>query len=290
MKIRTPFIGSLAALAFAAAPGVHAQQAAAPVEILPSVAFYYGDHPDMNRLQRFDWVVLQPQTAKANRFQRPDTTLFTYISLGEVDKGTAAYAQLPSQCRIGQNKAWGSVIVDQSDPLCRRFYLHKIVRPLLKKGYHNFFFDTLDSYELVYSPSQKQQRADYRRGLIKLIRAIHRRDPNGKFILNRGWFMMKRLKSSGVVAVAAESLYRGWDENTKKYVPVSRADNRWLLRKFRQTLNAGLVPISISYLPHPGPRAERLARHIGRHDVVPYVTNAMLTDYGVGGRVIVGGS
>ncbi|WP_156885323.1 endo alpha-1,4 polygalactosaminidase [Acidihalobacter ferrooxydans] len=279
-------------LGLATSMAAHAHAAAttdaAPAKILPSVALYYGNHPDMNRLQRFDWVVLQPQTVQAQQLERPDTKLFTYISLGEVDKGTAAYKTLPSQCRIGQNKAWGSVIVDQSDPLCRRFYLHRIVDPLLKKGYLNFFFDTLDSYELVYPAHEAQQRSDYRRGLIRLIRAIHRRDPNGAFILNRGWNMMRALKNDGVVAVAAESLYRGWNENTKNYVRVSHADNRYLLKMFRRTLNAGLVPISISYLPRTGPHAERLARRIGRHDVVPYVTNAMLTAYGVGGVVTVG--
>lgn len=248
---------------------------------LPSVAFYYGEHPPLNVLQDFDWVVIQPYAVKIpDRLTRAHTTVFAYVSLGEVEKGATAARAMPAGCRIGEDRAWHSWIVNQADPTCRAYYLDHVFKPLLARSFRNFFFDTLDSYRLALKTPSR--RGAYRKGLIALIEAMHRRDPQGHFILNRGFKLLDALKGQGVVGVVAESLYHGWDQNVGRYVAVKPADTRWLLDQFKRVRKLGLAPIAIDYLP-PAERlrAERLARRIEKHGIVPYVSNAALNIAGV---------
>jgi hypothetical protein len=255
--------------------------AAARAAGLPSVAFFYGRHPPAGVLRDFDWVVVQPDAlASPTMLAGPHTTVFAYVSLGEVAIDSAAARALPAHCRLGENLPWRSWIIDQASPACRSFYLEHVFAPLLAAGYDNFFLDTLDSYRLALGTPA--QRAAYRRGLIGLIRDAHRRDPRGQFILNRGFELLDGLEDQGVIAVAAESLYGGWNQQAQRYAAVAPDDTRQLLQRLEGVRKMGLTAIAIDYLP-PAERtqADRLAQRIESHGIVPYVGDAALDIVGV---------
>jgi polysaccharide biosynthesis protein PelA len=247
----------------------------------PSVAFFYGADPPLEVLRDFDWVVVQPAAlARPDSLASSHTMVFGYLSLGELEKDSAAARSLPARCRLGENRLWNTWIVDQSQSACRTFYLEQVFKPLRAQGYRNFFFDTLDSYQLVLdSPAA---RASYRSGLIDLIQAMHRNSPDARFILNRGFELLDALAGQGVIGVAAESLYSGWDPRTHGYGPVDPAASQQLLDQLERVRKAGLTAIAIDYLPAAvGPGAERLAQRIASHGIVPYVSSAALDVVGV---------
>jgi hypothetical protein len=255
---------------------------AACADARPSVAFFYGRQPPVEVLREFDWVVVQPAAlAQPQTLAGAHTTVFAYVSLGEVEKRSAAARAMPAQCRRGENRPWDSWIVDQARPACRAFYLTHIFGPLHAQGYHNFFFDTLDSYRLT--ADTPAERESYRKGLVALIEAVHRSDPKGRFILNRGFELLDALTArEGVVGVAAESLYSGWDQRTGQYVTVSRAESRQLLGRLEGVRQSGLTAIAIDYLPAADrAQAARLAQRIASHHIVPYVSSAALDIVGV---------
>lgn len=255
--------------------------AAAGADAQPSVAFFYGKHPPLDVLRDFDWVVVQPDAvARPETFARLHTTVFGYLSLGEVAKGSTAARALPAQCRLGENRPWNSWIVDQAQVVCRSFYLDHIIEPLRARGYRDFFLDTLDSYRLVLKTPA--ERAAYRKGLIALIEAMHRASPGARFILNRGFQLLDALKGRGVIGVAAESLYRGWNPATRQYVAVDRSTTEQLLARLDRARAMGLTAIAIDYLPSAErAQAARLARRIERLGIVPYVSSAALDIVGV---------
>ncbi len=248
---------------------------------LPSVAIFYGGHPPLSVLQDFDWVVVQPHAlSRPEALARSHTTVFAYVSLGEIAWDSAAARVLPAQCRLGKNRVWKSWIVDQGKPACRAFYLNHVFRPLQAHGYRNFFFDTLDSYRLTLH--SLDERAAYRAGLIALIQAVHRRDPQGQFIFNRGFKLLDALKGTGVVGVAAESLYRGWSQRSRQYVVVAPTVTRQLLDQLERVRKLGLTAIAIDYVPAAERlQAESLARRIEAHGIVPYVGSSALDIVGV---------
>ena len=252
---------------------------------LPSVAFYYGARAPMDVLQAFDWVIVDPKAAQqAKTLERPHTRLFAYVSLGEAFEDRQVQQALPAACRLGENRVWHAIIVDQSRPECRAFYLDKVIEPLLARGYRNFFLDTLDSYRLALKGSgDRDQRRAYRQGLVDLIKAVHQRDPGGQLILNRGFELLDAVRDQGVVGVAAESLYRGWDQRTKSYVRVTAEATDYLLGQFDHVRQLGMVPIAIDYLPaRQSADARELAQRIAGHGIAPYVTNGALDIVGSG--------
>jgi len=255
---------------------------AACADAQPSVAFFYGQHPPVAVLRDFDWVVVQPDAvAQPETLAGAHTAVFAYVSLGEVAKDSAAAAAMPAQCRLGENRPWNSWIVDQASPACRAFYLDHVFAPLRARGYRNFFFDTLDSYRLASDTAVA--RASYRKGLIALIGAVHQSDPQGQFILNRGFELLDALTDKeGVVGVAAESLYRGWNQRSGRYVAVSPSESRQLLTRLEGVRKLGLTAIAIDYLPAAEhAQAVRVARHIESDGIVPYVSSAALDIVGV---------
>ena len=255
--------------------------AARGADAQPSVAFFYGGHPPLEVLRDFDWVVIQPAAlARPEMLASSQTRVFGYLSLGELAKDSTAARALPARCRLGENPAWNTWIVDQAQPACRSFYLEQVFKPLRAQGYRDFFFDTLDSYRRALA--SPVQRAAYRSGLIALIEAMHGDDPGGRFILNRGFELLDALAGEGVIGVAAESLYQGWNPQTHRYGPVDPAATQQLLDELERVRRAGLTAIAIDYLPAAaGARAERLAQRIASHGIVPYVSDAALDEIGV---------
>ncbi|AOU97144.1 hypothetical protein BI364_03220 [Acidihalobacter yilgarnensis] len=242
----------------------------------PSVAFFYGPHPPVDVLQSFDWVVVQPYSdVDPRQADTAHTRYFAYVSLGEMGKASPLAASLPASCHLGTDAPWNSWVVDQASTICRQFYLDRVIKPLLARGFNGFFLDTLDSYRLTLKQSDAQ--AAYRSGLVALIRDIRRLDPRATFILNRGFELLPALQDVGVVGVAAESLYQGWDQARQRYVTVKPDDTKWLLGQLRAVRKSGLVSIAIDYLPPNRQQAAELdAKRIEADGIVPYVTNASL--------------
>lgn len=260
--------------------------ASAAVAARPSVAFYYGDHPPLNALQAFDWVVVNGDARLPPAVSRvgpghPGPTWFAYLSAGEVEDGSAAAASLPARCVLGVNHAWRSRIIDLRRAECRRWLLKHRVTPLLKRGFSHFFLDTLDSHRSVLAdPAQRQA---YDAGIVSLVEAIRARSPHARFLLNRGFELVDALRDKGLVGVAAESLYRGWDQSAHHYTTVAADDRAWLEQHLRQVAGEGLAAIAIDYVPPDRPAlAQATARKIRDDGFVPYVTNPALDTVGTG--------
>lgn len=248
---------------------------------LPSVAFYYGPKPPLNALQSFDWIVVDGSAQlppKVSGIGQGGPVLFAYLSVGELP---ASAPVPPHGCVIGENAIWKTRIVDLRQAVCRHWLLQQSVEPLLKRGFTHFFLDTLDSYESVITDSAG--RAAYNQGIALLLQAIRAHEPQATFILNRGFPLLARAHQLGVVGVAAESLYAGWNRADHRYVKVTAADTAWLKRKLSDVAAHGLVPIAIDYVPdNDKVEAHQIARRIAADGFVPYVTNGALNRVGVG--------
>jgi hypothetical protein len=77
------------------------------------------------------------------------------------------------------------------------------------------------------------------------------RFPGIKLILNRGFEIVPRVRDK-IQMVAAESLYRGWDANLKRYVEVPAKDRDWLLQQLQTIRERDKLPVlAIDYVaPH----------------------------------------
>ena len=244
-----------------------------------SIAFHYGKPLPADLLRAHDIVVVEPGHGHAPDALGADTELFAYVSVGEVLPGSAYAAAVPAHLARRDNPDWGSRVIDVSQPEWTRFVVERIVAPLWQRGYRGFFLDTLDSYRLLtdLDPAAAQ------RGLSTLVDTLAERFPGIRLIFNRGFELLPAVHRH-VMAVAAESLHRGWNPATGRYVAVPEADRAWLQARFNEVRTRYALPvIAIDYLPAEAlDEARALAHQMLAEGVIPWIAEPALTSAGTG--------
>lgn len=248
-----------------------------------SVALFYGATVPVGQFEPFDSVVVEPDSGFDPRKHRAHCpNWYAYVSVGEVTKKRGYYAAMPKEWLVGSNAAWDSTVVDQTAPGWPAFFVDQVIAPLWARGYRGFFFDTLDSYQLIAKTDAA--RAQQEAGEVAVIRAVKARFPQANLILNRGFEILPQVHDE-VAAVAFESLFGQWDQTNQRYGDVPESDRNWLLGQAKTIRERYRLPvISIDYCA-PGDDACRreIIEKICALGVEPYVTDGALQTVGAGG-------
>lgn len=264
-------------------PGAGALAApAGPAIASPAVAFYYGANPPWNELQAFDLVVVDPGHVPDPKLPAlPHTRLAAYVAVGEVQPSRPYASAIPKAWLRGENKDWGSRLIDQARPEWPRFFTDSIITPLWNSGYRTFFLDTLDSYQLF--AKTPAERALQEAGMVAVVNAVKQRYPQAKLIFNRGFEILPRTHAQ-VEAVVAESLFQGYNAGKTRYTTVPEADREWLLGQLQRARDEFRLPvIAIDYVPSAKRElARETARRITALGFIPWVATPDLATLGVG--------
>lgn len=253
-----------------------------PAMASPAVAFYYGATPPWNELQAFDLVVVDPDHVPDPTVPAlPHTRLAAYVAVGEVQPSRPYADRIPKAWLRGENQDWRSRLIDQSQPEWPRFFTDSIIAPLWHSGYRTFFLDTLDSYQLF--ANTPEARAAQEAGMVAVVNAVKQRFPQAQLIFNRGFEILPRVHAQ-VEAVAAESLFQGYDAGKTSYRVVPDADRNWLLAQLQRVKNEFHLPvIAIDYVPSAQRAlARETARRIMALGFTPWVATPDLATLGVG--------
>ena len=242
------------------------------------LAFYYGPAVPFRELGHYDHVVVQPEDVDANTLKALNrrTVAVAYISAGE----SPLRSDAPAGWSLGINKAWGTRVMDLTNPAWRDRLLERIAE-FHDRGYRAVFLDTLDSY-LLFARTPEAKNAQ-QAGLKALIKAIHQRWPHLQIVLNRGFELLPDVHDS-VAGIVAESLFRRWDNAQGQYEAVPPDDRRWLLDRLHEARDRYHLPVVVvDYAPDTERKQARAtARRIAAEGFVPYVTDAGLDMLGVG--------
>lgn len=270
-----------------AATGAIPAATAASQTDTPSVAFYYASDIPVDELRAFDWVVIDPDHALAQDPAMPkafgtQTLPLAYVSVGEVDPDRPYAAQIPAAWLAGTNAAWGSRVIDQTAEAWPAFLRDHVVGPLWRAGFRAFFLDTLDSYQLIAKTDAERQRQT--QALAATLKSLVAAYPGIRLMLNRGFELVDASLAPAVLAVAAESLRRGWSQADRAYVEVAAEDRTWLLARFGELRqHFGLRGIGIDYVAPADRKLARVtARQIAADGLIPWVADGQLSSLGVG--------
>ena len=249
----------------------------------PAVAFFYGPQPPWDELRAFDVVVVDPDHSGTDPRQREqaDSRVFAYVSVGEVHPSRPWFAEVPKRWQVGENKPWGSVVVDQSRPEWPAFFVDTVIAPLWDKGYRGFFLDTLDSWHLVAKTPEARSRQQA--GLVAVIRLLKQRFPEARLIFNRGFEILPEVHDLAWM-VAAESLFQGHDPSRNAVTEVSAPDRDWLLARLGEVRERYGLPVLVIDYVKPGQRAlaRQTAERIRALGMIPWVATPALDSLGVG--------
>ena len=249
-----------------------------------SAIVYYGENISYSMVGIHDYIIVQPDLTNTTThgFSLYKKQMYAYVSIGEIDKNIPAYKEVQKEWIVAQNKAWKSAVLDIKNVKYREFLFEKMIEPVMQRGFKNFFFDTLDSYEL-YSKTVKQ-RTDNRAALVAFIKEFHKRYPDAKLILNRGFNIIDEVHED-IQAVLFESYYHGVGGAKLAYREVSKKDREWLDIYIKKIKSYGLDVICLDYLNMKSiKKAEKLEKKIEKKGMIPYVSNRDLTGYGVSSK------
>ncbi|WP_296510590.1 endo alpha-1,4 polygalactosaminidase [Rhodoferax sp.] len=249
---------------------------------VPSVALYYGASPPWELLRSFDTVVVDPGHVPSPRtVASGPRELAAYVSVGEVQPSRPYAGAIPTGWLNGENKDWGSRLIDQSQAMWPAFFSDRVIKPLWVAGYRSFFFDTLDSYHLF--AKTPKARAAQEAGLVELVREVKRQYPEARLIFNRGFEILGKTHQH-VSMVAAESVFQGYDAGKSNFRIVPEADRQWLLGQLDIVKDTYKLPVlAIDYVPaHERALARSTADKIKALGYIPWVTTPDLMSVGVG--------
>jgi hypothetical protein len=248
----------------------------------PTTAFFYGSPVPVAALSRYDRVVVEAENLpQPGLLSAGGTVVFAYLSVGEAEGWRASTTELDPKLFLGKNASWESRIADLTQPGWAHFLIEKRMDTLWRQGYRAFFLDTLDSYQIAVKDTQGQ--ALQARALANLVRSMHARFPGVQLLLNRGFDVLPDIGHLAA-GLAAESLFQGWNADTKTYVKVDEPSRAWLLEKLRTAHSRYGLPITvIDYVSPQEPELARdTARHIRELGFTPWVATPALDTLGTG--------
>jgi len=244
-----------------------------------SALVYYGDDLSWPMAGIHEYIIVQPDHTATDTwgFQTYHDQVYAYVSIGEAEPAQSYYRRLKPEWFLGRNKQWKSKILDLTNKAYRTFVLEKVIKPLYEKGFRHFFFDTLDSYRIpIKNEKKRKQQAS---ALAILIHEIHRRYPESKLVLNRGFEVLSAVKND-IAAVLFESYYYGLDSKLH-YAKVSSKERQWLDQQLKPAKEAHLDIIAVDYLEDlSSKKAEEDVKALKEAGFIPYVADRDLERYG----------
>ena len=245
-----------------------------------SAMVYYGENISYSMVGIHDYIIVEPNNIITSRhgFSLYKSKMYAYVSIGEIDKTLPQYEKIDVSWIVAQNKAWNSDVLDLTNKEYRDFLFNVMIEPQIKRGFKNFFFDTLDSYQLACNTEQERNRA--KRALSEFIHEFHNRYPQSKLIINRGFEIIDEVFSV-VEAVLFESYYEGLKGVKLDYKSVSDKDREWL-DLYLNKIHAYKLPIiCIDYLDTDNEiKLKKLAAKIIKKGMIPYISKRSLNTYG----------
>jgi len=243
-----------------------------------SAIVYYGSNISYPIAGSNDYIIVQPDETKTytHGFGLYKDKIYAYINIGEIDKDNQSYKMIKKSWKVAQNKAWNSDVLDINNKDYQTFLLNEIQK-LHKKGFKNFFFDTLDSYEFYAKTKKQKQQA--RKSLVSFIKKVHRTFPNTKIILNRGFHIIDEVHND-VTAILFESYYKGLDSKLN-YTDVTQDDRKWLDTYLFKIKKYNLDIICVDYLPLLKIKdSDEVIKKLQDKGFIPYISTKELDVYG----------
>lgn len=206
---------------------------------ISSFFVYYGEDLPYDIAGNYDAIIVEPSNIETltHSFRAYRDKIYAYVSIGETNRKNGNWI-------LGKNGDWNSYIADISNLNYQNYLLNKI-RDLSKKGYKNFFFDTLDSFYLVIKDKKEIKKEI--KALANFVKRFKKSFPNSKLILNRGFDIIHEVHNL-VDGFLVESLFYGLDTKNRTYKRMSDEDTKWLLNKLAPLQNYDFDIMILDYI------------------------------------------
>ncbi|MBN2642736.1 MAG: endo alpha-1,4 polygalactosaminidase [Victivallales bacterium] len=243
-------------------------------------AVYYGGNADVADFKNFDLVVLDSSyTQIIQQLKQQSKTVLAYLSLGEVNRSRDYFDIVESEgLLLKPNPNWeGAYLVDVRKAAWREFVITQILPDILDKGFNGIFIDTLDS-PLEEERANPKEFKGMVESSIKLIKAIRKKFPKIKIMLNRAYAIAPQVGGQ-INYLMAESIFYTYDFKSKKYIPVSEplyVQQKNILQNFRRRFPAVQI-VTLDYCEESDQKLRtQIYKQQRDNGFIPYVSTINL--------------
>lgn len=213
-------------------------------------AVYYTDVLPATTFEAFDLIAFDSD-------HHPDITslkaqgkiMLGYISLGEAETYRSYYNKIKSKnLLLQESDLWkGHYYIDVRKQAWTKMMLDELIPPILEQGFDGIIIDTTDS---AIEPEMQHPKkfAGMKQGAVNLIKAIRKRYPNIKIMINRGLEILPQI-AGDIDYLMAESTMTDWVPNPKKPVLVDDKTYQYYMDLIRksQEISPKLKVYSMDY-------------------------------------------
>lgn len=179
-----------------------------------SYGVYYGKTAaEVQKLLNYDLAIVQPGTVNAAQLKMlhdNGTRVVAYMTIGELDRNSAAAPTVDPSWILGENKNWGSKFIDASQPGWQKMVADEAAK-LRKQGFDGFFLDTLDTADVYPKVAP---------GLVKIVKDLRAAYPDAVIVQNRGFALLNQTAPS-IDAVMFENFSSMYSFDKKTYGSVN---------------------------------------------------------------------
>ena len=245
-----------------------------------SAIVYYGDNISYPMVGVHDYIIVDPDYTKVHTtgFKTYADNIYAYVSINEYHKSRSYAKDIDKSWIIGNNSSWGSNVLNITNKDYQNFLLNDVISKLYKKGFKNFFFDTMDSYQLA--KVSDKEKIYLKNGVINFIKKFKKKFPNAKLVVNRGFEMIDHIYPY-IDAMLFESYYYGIDASTMKYKKVTQSDRDWLDGKLEKVKKHNIPIIALDYIDLNNKiEIKTDIKALEDRGFIPYISTIELNKYG----------
>ena len=138
-----------------------------------STAVFYGTNLPTEVLSQYSRIIVESGNVKPKELKALKAkggSVFAYVSIGEVSPTRKWFKNIKKEWILGDNKVWGSKVMDLASSGWQDFLIDSVVTPLWDEGYRGLFLDTMDSFYLfAKDEKQREKQIEALAGLLKKI-------------------------------------------------------------------------------------------------------------------------
>jgi len=218
-------------------------------ERLPWLAYYSTDIQGRDfsayRLLVFDSEYHPPLYP----FQKRDSTVLGYLSLGEMENFRPYFSDVQKQgLLVSKNPNWkDSYYVDIRDPRWAARMIEDIIPRILEQGFDGILMDTLDSALFLETQNPKKY-GGMKKAATQLVRSIRLHYPNISLAMNRAYPILPEVEHL-LDYELAESVYGDYDFINQTYSPTPGAQAKRQVEMLQraQARRPGLTILTLDY-------------------------------------------
>ncbi|MBF0106801.1 MAG: endo alpha-1,4 polygalactosaminidase [Deltaproteobacteria bacterium] len=201
---------------------------------------YYGDLLTEEQLNGVALAILEPAHIAPKKFPGVSTKFIGYVSIGEAEEYRPYWFDvMDKDFLVSKNPNWPkNHLVDIRSPAWQKMLLEKIIPPIVNKGYHGLFLDTIDTAVYLETTDPVKFKGS-KQAMIAFIKKLKQDYPSLTIITNNGLELLMDF-GRNIDGVVVEDLYTRHDFKTKKNIKTPKDDMEYkeaILSKFTNYYN-----------------------------------------------------